>query len=784
MADQIAEDTMEDADMSSDLPLPEEDDSGAKGSHPKPETLAKRKASPDCIEETQIQKKIKPTENEIEDSTKAARTTVAAREKPQESLSLTQKNYLVKKLVTLQGRRFAAEFVSAETSLSDDTCTGPAPMDINTMMAKLLEDKYPSSQAFQDDIQLTVEDPASYNGKKVLDHVNRFMEKLPKSPKKKADEKAKDDSAANITRTLHPGQSATQERETTYALKQVQAFRNGTQSNTGKKMRDLVLEKARYLAAEERKKKAKQAEERQRRERTTRLMAIGTKSTDETETEKAKDNKNSEVEKVDGDSVDDSMKDLQSEKNNDDPIDDIEEEHGDKDPQDDHTDQEVDEAIDREDEEVKENHTSLATSEHIGSDGKIALLIDIPSYEKKLSKLSKALPTQQQIDELDRAALRGPPLLGRTVSTVRGLKFGQHHRKTNGYTTNDVFLPAADSRNSSYCSHRDLVDLSQGEIVYMVGNHLIWKDLIADELLSYSKDPLFLVVHGLRRYHEDQGNVTIQFLDRRKAKTPDGRLAKIYSALDIYTIFGVPKWRGWGHIDDVKLHPRKFTQEYLSHGPVLTPGTIFKQALVKDLIRDGLYKIFPDFEAPEDHKRSGLYTLQVVYRKIGYPPASTPPVDVTGESTSQADPADVGAHTSTTLDAAPSSSPPPSSSAASTVADTSGALPPSPDSATSVSTSSKSKPKKAMQPIYSYTNCKRKKSMTTELLEIVRKVTLNFLVIPEGADVATNEPPLHALICFLTFEKRQEKDPVFLAWIKQRYNGISNLPVPSFSQPY
>jgi hypothetical protein len=475
------------------------------------------------------------------------------------------------------------------------------------------------------------------------------------------------------------------------------------------------------------------------------------------------------------------MEDLEGEKNNEDPVDDIMEEHGDEDAQDDHADREVDEASYREDEEDKESHTSPTTGEHIGSDGKIVRLIDIPSYEEKLSRLSKALPTQQQIDELDRAALRGPPLLGRTVSTARGLKFGQHHRKTNGYTTHDVFLPAADSRNSSYCSHQNLVDLSQGEIVYMVGNHLIWKDLIADELLSYSKDPLFLVVHGLRRYHEDQGNVTIQFLDRRKAKTPDGRLAKFYSALDIYTIFRVPKWGGWGHIDDVKLHPRKFTQEYLSHGPVLTPCTIFKQALVKDLIKDGLYKIFPDFEAPEDHKRSGLYTLQVVYRKIGYPPAPTLPVDVTGESTSQTDPASVGAHAPATLDAASSSSPPPSSSAASTVADTSGALAPSPTSTTSESSTSNSKPKKAMQPIYSYTNCAHKKSMTTELLEIVRKVTLNFLVVPEGADMATIEPPLHAFICFLTFEKRREKDPVFLEWIKQRYNGISIFLVPSFA---
>jgi hypothetical protein len=61
--------------------------------------------------------------------------------------------------------------------------------------------------------------------------------------------------------------------------------------------------------------------------------------------------------------------------------------------------------------------------------------------------------------------------------------------------------------------------------------------------------------------------------------------------------------------------------------------------------------------------------------------------------------------------------------------------------------------------------------MTSELLTIVRKVTLNFIVVPEGVDTATIEPPLHAFICFLTFEKRRQKDPVFLEWIKKHYNG-------------
>ena len=818
MADQISElssgdqyhvepyDTMEDEHVSSELQFSEEDDSRVADSHPMPETHAKRKASPDCIEGIPSQKKIKQTEDESQDLTESSVATAAVTEKSQEALSPAQKNYLVKKLATLQGRKFAESFVSTATLIPEDTITCPVPIDLNKMMAKLLEDKYLSAAAFQDDVQLAVQDPTSGNGKKLQDHVMKFMEKLPKSQrhKRKADESAGNNSAALVTRTLHPGQSELQRRETEYAQKQVKAYRDGTHSNKGKKLRNLVLEKARYLAAEKRKKEAKLAEKTRRLETSTRLMKkslqTGRMDTDGgVETEKAKETETSGAEKADGDSVDSCMEYREGEKANEDLADDIAEEHEDEEAQEDLAVREVDEAADKDDEENEKNHTSLKVIEGVGSNSTIARLLDISSYEENLLKLSKDLPTQQQIDELDRAAHRGPNFIGRTASTIRGLKFGRHHKKTNGYTTGDVLLPAADSRNRSYCSHQSLVDLSQGEITYMVGNHLVWKDLISDEFLSYSKDPLFLVVHGLRRYHEDQGNVTIQLLDRRMAKAPDGTPAKFYSALDMYTIFEVPKWTGWGHTDRIKLHPRKFTPEYLTHGPVLTPGTKFKQALVEDLIADGLYEIFPEFEAPKDHKRSGLYTLQVVYRKIGYPPALNPHIDAAGENTSQKDAVNTGAHASAVLEANPSSSssssaaaaaaaassssspPPTSSTTGSSVTDTSGALVPAPSSksATSSSNASKLKPKKAASPIYSYHNCARQKPVTVELLNTVRKVTLNFIDFPEGIDKSTVEPPLHAFICFLTFEKRRPKDPVFLEWIEKRYNGISALPRPN-----
>jgi hypothetical protein len=64
--------------------------------------------------------------------------------------------------------------------------------------------------------------------------------------------------------------------------------------------------------------------------------------------------------------------------------------------------------------------------------------------------------------------------------------------------------------------------------------------------------------------------------------------------------------------------------------------------------------------------------------------------------------------------------------------------------------------------------------MTIGLLTTVRKVTLNFLLVPKDADMTAYESPLHAFICFLTFEKRPEEDPVFMDWIKDHYNGIKS----------
>jgi hypothetical protein len=364
------------------------------------------------------------------------------------------------------------------------------------------------------------------------------------------------------------------------------------------------------------------------------------------------------------------------------------------------------------------------------------------TYARHLRHLSKELPTQQQISALFQAAHLGPIVLGRTASQTNGNNFNAFHKKSNGSTTCDVLLPAADTHpEDSYPMHPTITDLTQGELVYMCGKHLVWDDLRGDELLSYSKDPLFLVVHALGRHHNGEGNVTIQFLDRRKAKDPSGNVASFYSALDLFTIFEVPRWGGWSKPHKTKLHTRKFTQEYLSHGPVLYTDSAYKQARIDDLIKDGLYDIFPEFEAPEDHRRAGLYTLQVICRKSGYPPGKEIIISPSNPEASLV----------------PMAKP----SMAAT----------SPNGKTSKSRASKPKTKTKVEPIYSYDNCARLVSMTVNLLNTVRKVTINFRLLSEDVDSSSLEPPLHAFICFFTFDKRQKEDPIFMEWIRNHYQG-------------
>jgi len=269
------------------------------------------------------------------------------------------------------------------------------------------------------------------------------------------------------------------------------------------------------------------------------------------------------------------------------------------------------------DEDRNENKNEDGSGkEDEGGKAKLKIRDKSKSYTDNLRALSKDPSTLDQVYALSEAKLRAPNFLGRTASLTSGTRFKQSN-KSNGSTTQDILMPAADT-DKEYDQHTALIDLSQGEIIYMTGHHLAWADLHGDEFLSYSNNILFLLAHALGRANRGEGGVTIQFLDCRKARTTDGVRTGFYHALDLYTIFGVPKWPGWRGQHITKLHPRKFTHEFLSHGTVCSHDPTLKQARLEDLIRDGLYQIFPPFQTPEDHKEVGLYEIQVIYRQRGY----------------------------------------------------------------------------------------------------------------------------------------------------------------------
>lgn len=660
----------------------------------------------------------------------------------QPSLSSDQKEFLVKRLISTQKRDFARPFLSSADSESRDGSPERESLNLTMMLTKLLGDGYISAKAFKDDVNMIIKQfvpeksPKNNDkdhGKQLLGHVDNFLKRLPKPPSAEDGvsslttgdkRKANDDIEKRVAvkKAKLPGPSDAQHREMQYAKKQVIAYREGKHSNQHKKCQNLVVKRIGRMETEKKNKRTKLAQEKRRLEAMMSMprssMTGNADSATVADKDKDRGPEPSHTSEIDNDLV---IGDLSS-------------------PEDEHDEEQLKDS--QESSNINDSETQLSRMP--------ITLIKLKSYESNLSELSTVLPSQEQIARLDYARTTGPNFVGRTAATTRGLNFGQYWPKTNGYTSQDVLLPAADSRNSNYCSHAQLTDMTQGELIYMIGNHQIWKDLVADEFLSYSKDPLFLVVHALRRFHEKQGQVTIQFLDRREAKDKDGRPAKFYGALDLYTIFNVPQWSGWGDANNIKLHPRKFTQEYLTHGPVLTPGTKFQQARIEDLIKDGLYEIFPEFAAPEEDKRAGLYTLQVVYRKIGYPPAvpireRVASKQQTGSDNSSNNPETVQHDFQTPNAEAPQSQ---SSEGAKT-----------------------SKAGQRRSPIYSYENCSSQTPMTVGLLTTVRKVTLNFIQIPDMMGESNIEPPLHVFLCFLTFEKRQRNDPALTEWIQKHYNG-------------
>ncbi|KAK6428596.1 hypothetical protein LTR95_015259 [Oleoguttula sp. CCFEE 5521] len=330
-------------------------------------------------------------------------------------------------------------------------------------------------------------------------------------------------------------------------------------------------------------------------------------------------------------------------------------------------------------------------------------------------ELLKSLPTEEiskdTMTQLAKLGSRGSPYVGRTVSTSTGHKPGNSKaskRRTNGHTAQDVLLPSAASRSNQVPKSMDRMTV--GDLIYILVNHLVWKDLEVDEFLSYSSDFLFLFIDALNRHSEKQGNVTIQIIDRRESVDKNDKPVPFWSALDLAKELDIynPDYV-WDRYIEGDIHPRKFTHEYLSWGSLRYKNSTLLQANLADLIADGLYKLFPDFETPRGCGRVGLYQGQVRCRVIGYPSKE-------------------GARNATSP---------------------------------------------YLASLYSYTDCDKEDPMTVELLMLVRKLALRFGTKSNvgGYRLAgVGQPHLFVFLNLLAFHKRPARDPVFLSWITTHYS--------------
>ncbi|KAK5175167.1 uncharacterized protein LTR77_000304 [Saxophila tyrrhenica] len=322
-------------------------------------------------------------------------------------------------------------------------------------------------------------------------------------------------------------------------------------------------------------------------------------------------------------------------------------------------------------------------------------------------------PTAEQLASLLEAEQPTQNYFARTASLIPGDRFGFDKRPSSGHTTSRILLPDAETRKD-YVVHNSIRDLTQAQQVHMVGHHLMWTNLKGDEYLSYSKSPVFTIVHGLNRMDCNQGNVTIQYIDRRRATRADETIpAAFYHALDLYRIFQIHHNPGWTVYHRKKLRPRMFTQELLSHGVVRVQDSRFKPARIKDLIRDGLLDVFPELYMPSGgHRRTPLYEGQVAFRRQCFPAKHK---DCSGDDE---------------------------------------------------------------QLLYSYGNCARGFIFTVDELIKVQTLVRNFMKAPSGyvpgVDQAI-ESHLHIFLDFLAAKKRPKEHPIFLAWIKEHYSAANVL---------
>ncbi|KAG9681402.1 hypothetical protein KCU95_g13085, partial [Aureobasidium melanogenum] len=251
----------------------------------------------------------------------------------------------------------------------------------------------------------------------------------------------------------------------------------------------------------------------------------------------------------------------------------------------------------------------------------------------KLSKTHHGCLNAAAISKLDEYSDKAPFIMFRT-STLLG------NRPTNGFTTQDLFVPSAhlmrdlpsrEGRDETYWIRTNMVDIPLQELRVMLGHHLLWRDRIQDELLSYTVSYPFAVVHLYLRHLKGQEIGSIAMINRMRALQPEEwyteemwpqtyKPAKFYAATDLCDYTGVYFDHEWQCQRDLPgLHPRKTNHEFITHGPVKYPqDDRLKQAAWADLVSAGLFKLVPELKVDENSRAAGLYTVLRYIRTSNY----------------------------------------------------------------------------------------------------------------------------------------------------------------------
>lgn len=485
----------------------------------------------------------------------------------QNTLPLDQKQYLIRKLMATQNRKFAKSFWVASHSNPLDSAQVSGSLNLRTILMKLLDDEYISAGAFQDDVKRIthqsgagsdMEGTDERNGKLLLDHVTNFMKKLPKSRKPKStlsvaqmgDERKtvhKEDKQVAAEKPKLPCPGEAKQREIKYADKQEMACNDGrspNEPNEHENCHSLVIEKIGDLTKETETGKDITLQ-------TARMVSPTDKgpSYDGSTSMRAASGENINSGDLDRESETTSKGKIASDRtealkrkspSSSQEVQGRSKQRKDSDPVGEtaamkkkrldveHTKQREEErARFAQPSKVKQPEDIIwtAITTHAASNNAVIC--------KGLRELhQKGLPTEKHLAALEESRTRGFNILFRTASRTAGHAFNMDKPASNGHTTNNVMMPAADC-NREQSTHKSIADMPAGAIIYMVGTHLAWLNMRCDEFLSTSISFVFVLIHALDRHNEGQGGVTIQALERDKARNAEGNSAAFHSAADL-----------------------------------------------------------------------------------------------------------------------------------------------------------------------------------------------------------------------------------------------------------